>query len=137
MILGFGIDLLEKNRIEKVYNNFNSNFVEKILSLEELSLFNEVEDYNKKIYFLAKRFSVKEAFLKAVGIGMGRGILMKDITLKNNSFGKPELELNNISRDFLIKYFNNIDYDKINFIVSITDEKLLINTAVIIDYDKY
>ena len=137
MILGFGIDLLEKNRIEKVYNNFNSNFVEKILSLEELSLFNEVEDYNKKIYFLAKRFSVKEAFLKAVGIGMGRGILMKDITLKNNSFGKPELELNNISRDFLIKYFNNIDYDKINFIVSITDERLLINTAVIIDYDKY
>ena len=137
MILGFGIDLLEKNRIEKVYNNFNSNFVEKILSLEELSLFNEVEDYNKKIYFLAKRFSVKEAFLKAVGIGMGRGILMKDITLKNNSFGKPELELIDRAKNFLIKYFNNIDYDKINFIVSITDEKLLINTAVIIDYDKY
>ena len=68
---------------------------------------------------------------------MGRGILMKDITLKNNSFGKPELELIDRAKNFLIKYFNNIDYDKINFIVSITDEKLLINTAVIIDYDKY
>lgn len=137
MILGLGIDLLEKNRIKKVYEKFDNFFAQKILSYEEVELFNLTNDFDKRVHFLAKRFSVKESFLKAVGIGIGRGILMKDITLKNNNLGKPELELNDNAKNFLTKLYNNIDYNKINFIVSVTDEKLLINTVVVLDYDKF
>ena len=74
--------------------------------------------------------------LANVGIGMGRGILMTDITLTKNNFGKPEIVLNNNSKNFISQYYN-VDYNKIHFIVSVTDEKSLINTAVIIDYDKF
>ena len=136
MILGFGIDLLEKNRIEAVYNKFILVFLIKILSVKEIELFSNLENDSKKIAFISKCFSVKESFLKAVGIGMGRGILMTDITLTKNNFGKPEILLNENSKNFISKYYN-IDYKKINFIVSVTDERSLINTAVIIDYDKF
>lgn len=136
MILGFGIDLLEKNRIEAVYNKFSLVFLKKILSVKEIELFSNLENDSKKIAFISKCFSVKESFLKAVGIGMGRGILMTDITLTKNNFGKPEILLNENSKNFISKYYN-IDYKKINFIVSVTDERSLINTAVIIDYDKF
>ena len=136
MILGFGIDLLEKNRIEAIYNKFSLVFLKKILSVKEIELFSNLENNSKKIAFISKCFSVKESFLKAVGIGMGRGILMTDITLTKNNFGKPEILLNENSKNFISKYYN-IDYKKINFIVSVTDERSLINTAVIIDYDKF
>lgn len=136
MILGFGIDLLEKNRIEAIYNKFSLVFLKKILSVKEIELFSNLENDSKKIAFISKCFSVKESFLKAVGIGMGRGILMTDITLTKNNFGKPEILLNENSKNFISKYYN-IDYKKINFIVSVTDERSLINTAVIIDYDKF
>lgn len=136
MILGFGIDLLEQNRIESVYNRFGIAFLKKVLSTKEIELFSSLENNNRKIAFISKCFSVKESFLKAVGIGMGRGILMTDITLTKNNFGKPEILLNENSKNFISKYYN-IDYKKINFIVSVTDERSLINTAVIIDYDKF
>ncbi|HOT58887.1 MAG TPA: holo-ACP synthase, partial [Spirochaetales bacterium] len=39
---------------------------------------------------LAARFAAKEAFGKALGTGL-KGIALKDILVRNNSVGKPEL----------------------------------------------
>lgn len=136
MILGLGIDILDKNRIAKVYKKFDKYFADKILSNTELELFDKNDDFEKKISFLSKRFSAKESLLKAIGIGMGRGVFLKDITLKNNELGKPELLLNNVAKKFIKNYYNSIDFDKIIFFVSLTDEKDLVNTVVVIDYDK-
>ena len=138
MILGLGIDILDKNRVAKIYKKFDKYFANRILSDAEIELFSKigVDDFDKKISFLTKRFSDKESLLKALGIGMGRGILLKDITLKNNKLGKPELFLNNVAKNFIKNYYNDIDFDKVIFFISLTDEKNLVNTAVVIDYDK-
>ena len=138
MILGLGIDILDKNRVAKIYKKFDKYFANRILSDVEIELFSKigVDDFDKKISFLTKRFSAKESLLKALGIGMGRGILLKDITLKNNKLGKPELFLNNVAKNFIKNYYNDIDFDKVIFFISLTDEKNLVNTAVVIDYDK-
>ena len=54
MILGVGVDLLNINRVEMVFNKFSTRFVDRILADEELELYKKAKN---KINFLAKRFS--------------------------------------------------------------------------------
>lgn len=132
MILGLGIDIIYEDRVEKIYNNFGYRFVKKVLSQKEIEIYNTIIDKNKKINFLTKRFSSKESFLKALGIGLGNGIKMSDISVLNNLKGKPEI----ILEDSTLKYINKLyNIENIHFNISITDEKNLINTIVIISND--
>ncbi|MBO4956565.1 MAG: holo-ACP synthase [Rickettsiales bacterium] len=132
MILGVGIDLLDVNRIEKLFGKFDSNrFAEKILSKREMELFSNIGDISKKINFIAKRFSSKESVLKAIGLGLGRGIGLTDISVLNDILGKPEISFNESSMRFLENFYN-IDYKNIDFKMSVTDENNLVNTIVII-----
>lgn len=132
MILGLGIDIIYEDRVEKIYNNFGYRFVKKVLSQKEIEIYNTIIDKNKKINFLTKRFSSKESFLKALGIGLGNSIKMSDISVLNNLKGKPEI----ILEDGTLKYINKLyNIENIHFNISITDEKNLINTIVIISND--
>ena len=72
MILGIGIDLLNVNRVKVLYEKYKDKLPYKILSQEELDLY---KNSNKKELFIAKRFSCKESFSKALGTGIGRGIM--------------------------------------------------------------
>lgn len=129
MILGIGIDLIDIDRIRKVNDKYGKKFVIKILSDEEKKIFDTIEIKNKKNNFLAKRFSAKESFLKALGIGLGHGIEFSDISIINNSYGKPEIYLNKKAKNIVENLYKS---DIINFAISITDEKNLINTITII-----
>ena len=131
MILGLGIDLVDSNRIKKIFNKFGNKFLLKILSEEENMIFGKIEKINKKNNFLAKRFSAKESFLKALGIGLGRGIEFKDISILNNNYGKPEILLSEKAKK-IIENLYKIDIIEIKIHVSITDEKNLINVITII-----
>jgi holo-[acyl-carrier protein] synthase len=42
---------------------------------------------------LAARFAAKEAFLKALGLGLRSGISWQDMTVVHDSLGKPSLDL--------------------------------------------
>lgn len=132
MILGVGIDLLKLKRIEDIYSKFQDKALEKILSYEEINFLKNNKKYSNKIEnFLAKRFSAKESFLKALGIGMGRGIDLIDISVINDSLGKPEIFLSKKAVDFIEKKYNvKINNVKIN--VSISDDNCIINSIVII-----
>lgn len=57
MIKGVGVDIVEINRIEL-------KIAQRILSIDELKLFNNMNDTRKK-EFLAGRFAIKEALFKA------------------------------------------------------------------------
>ena len=132
MILGVGIDLLNVYRVKRLFNKFSDNkFANKILSTHEMDVFNNIIDIYKKINFLAKKFSSKESLLKAIGIGLGRGIGLTDISILNDELGKPSIVLNKYASEFLSKMYN-IDYNNIVFNISITDESNLINSIVII-----
>ncbi|MEX2949117.1 holo-ACP synthase [Staphylococcus warneri] len=89
MIYGIGLDLIEIERIEKVYNKQKQKFVERILSKEEQIKFNDFSQQKRKIEYLAGRFATKEAFSKALGTGLGKTIAFHDINCYNDHLGKP------------------------------------------------
>lgn len=85
MILGIGSDLCAISRIEALKDRFGERFVTRILGQNELSLFEKAKN---KSAFLAKRFSAKEAFAKALGTGV-RGFCFKDIDSFSDALGAP------------------------------------------------
>lgn len=89
MIYGIGLDLIEIERIENVYNKQKQKFVERILSKEEQIKFNSFSQQKRKIEYLAGRFATKEAFSKALGTGLGKTIAFHDINCYNDYLGKP------------------------------------------------
>ncbi|MEC9206278.1 MAG: holo-ACP synthase [Pseudomonadota bacterium] len=99
MIKGIGIDLVQKNRIELIHKKYKDSFARKILSKNELVQYKNSES---KTTFLSKRFASKEAFSKAIGTGLYRnGLYPADITIKHDTFGKPEFLINKKTMLFL------------------------------------
>ena len=111
-IFGIGVDIVDLDRIRKIYSKYGIKFAYKILSK------NEIEDFNAaktKSSFLAKRFAAKEAIGKALGIGILNGFLLKNISIKHNDLGKPMVIFN--KRKEFDLYSNKIIH------ISISDEK--------------
>ena len=131
MILGIGTDLLDESRIKKVFSKFENRTLKKFLSEEEIAVFNGIEDEAKRVNFVAKRFSAKESILKAMGIGLGRGLELKNISIMNNEQGKPYIKFNSIAEEFIGNFYKK-DMKNIKFVLSITDEKDLINAITIV-----
>lgn len=84
-----GCDLIEVERIKKLIlkNNINDVF-----SIEEQQYCNKFID---KEEHYAGFFCAKEAFLKALGIGIKKGINLNEINIKHNENGKPYILLSN------------------------------------------
>jgi len=131
MILGIGIDLLSVRRIELLYLKFSTRLPDRILSAEE---FDDYETCKDKIGFLAKRFCAKEAFSKALGTGIGRGINFSDITITNDVLGKPIITISSNGISFIENFFKK-DAKNMQFDISITDQSQHVNCFVIISYN--
>ena len=90
MIVGIGTDLISISRIEKVHNRFGARFARRILGVDEMDEYHARKNKNT---FLAKRFAVKEAAVKALGTGEREGVLLKDFSLSHDRLGKPILQI--------------------------------------------
>ena len=77
-IYGIGTDITNIKRIRKSINN--KKFIERIFDKSEIKKCNNVK---KKINCYAKRFAAKEAFSKAIGLGMSKGINFREIVVHN------------------------------------------------------
>lgn len=134
MILGVGTDLILVERIENLMTKFKAKFERKIFTANEILAAKKIKISKKNISaktrFYAKRFAAKEAFAKALGLGIGRGINFCDIEVGNNKFGKPEIKILNGKEKFFKKYFN---CKKIAIHLSLSDEKSLAMAIVIIE----
>ena len=113
-----GIDLLEVERIKKIYLNYENKFLKKILTNNEIKQIKK----NQKIYYkIAGKFSAKEAVVKAMGTGFSDGIKIKDIEIINLKSGKPIINLHGKAK----KRIGNIESSSISisndgdFVVSI------------------
>src|SRR3546814_5028026 len=71
-VAGIGVDLLRLDRIERVFARHGERFVRRILGPQEIEKFNSRyrRDPQRGLRFLATRFAAKEAFSKAIGLGM-------------------------------------------------------------------
>ncbi len=134
MILGIGTDIINILRIKKLVAEFDDKFCNKILTKNEFELAKKIDNLDKKIAFISKRFAAKEAFSKACGIGIGRGINFLDIEIYNDEFGKPLIKILNDKERFLLQHFAQ---NKIKIHLSLSDEKDLAQAMVIIENTNY
>ena len=111
--IGTGIDIVEIARIEKTYNRYEQNFASKILHDQELE---ELENSTDHIAFIAKRFAVKEAFVKALGTGIRGEVNWRSMYVLHDKKGKPTLA-------FTPEFAKEIHAHTLDVHISISDEK--------------
>ena len=91
MIVGVGTDLIEIARIEAVFARRGGAFARRILGPGELKKFESrlTRAHARGIAFLATRFAAKEAFSKAIGLGMRSPMTWRSMELLNAPSGQP------------------------------------------------
>lgn len=90
MICGTGIDLVENERLAEIIAKWGSKFLRRVFSDNEI---NYCERHVQASANYGARFAAKESFLKALGIGMGMGVKLKEIEVICDENGKPDLVL--------------------------------------------
>ena len=88
MIFGIGVDVLQVERIEKVFNKHGQRFLDHLLMPQERA---QLERTARPIRFLAMRFAAKEAIVKAMGTGFSHGVWIRDVGIEQNSWGRPQV----------------------------------------------
>ncbi|MCP4395440.1 MAG: holo-ACP synthase [Alphaproteobacteria bacterium] len=129
MILGLGNDLADIRRIEKLLNRFGNNFKQKVFTTKEIAKANQVA-HTEEAASYTKRFAAKEACVKALGTGFGKGIYYKEIEILTLPSGQPSITLHGKALEKL-KSLSKAP-DSININVSITDEYPYASAVVII-----
>ena len=123
-IFGIGTDIANINRIEKSLKN--KNFIKRIFNSSEIKKCNT--QINKANCF-AKRFAAKEAFSKAIGTGISKGINFNEIIVENNSLGKPNIKLKGKTQSIVKKIIKKKPF---NILLSLSDEKKYAIAIIII-----
>src|SRR5690348_9099261 len=88
MIYGVGMDMLEISRMKKIMEGKAAQrFLERILTPSEREL--AAARRGRLSEFIAGRFAVKEAVVKALGCGIGQHVGFQDIEVLPDALGKP------------------------------------------------
>ncbi len=134
MILGVGIDLVSVGRIEHLMSQFGEKFPQKIFTANEIKRAEKIkvsqDSALPRALFYAKRFAAKEAFSKALGLGIGRGVDFLDIEIENDDFGAPKIKILNGKEVFVKKHFACKNFA---IHLSISDENPLATAIAIIE----
>ncbi|MFC1825173.1 holo-ACP synthase [Thermodesulfobacteriota bacterium] len=90
MIYGIGIDLVDIKRVAKVIQRWDDRFIKRVFTEDEAAAC-----YQRAFppSPFALRFAAKEAFSKALGLGMRNGVRWRDIEVFHHPGGKPDLKL--------------------------------------------
>tara|TARA_Y100001968_G_C19245440_1_gene661626 strand:- start:215 stop:604 length:390 start_codon:yes stop_codon:yes gene_type:complete len=89
LIYSIGTDLLQKDRVEKVLYKYKGKFLNKVLTVKEIDIFDSIDSPKKKIDFLSNNFAAKEAVSKVLGTGFSLGVTLKSIEIIRNLNGSP------------------------------------------------
>ena len=124
-IIGTGIDIVEVRRISLILNKKN-NFKKRIFSKNEIKQSKTKKNF---FHFFAKRFAAKEAFSKALGTGIAKGLNFNEIEVKSSISGKPSIVITGKSLKVIKKLTKK---KKIKIFLSLTDESKYAIAMVII-----
>lgn len=117
MIYGIGTDIIQISRIEAALVRSGDRFAEKILGPEELQKYLQRKEKVavRGLRFLATRFAAKEAFSKALGLGMRMPMTWRAMQTLNAPSGKPVVVTSGVLKEFM-------DNNGLTAQVTITDE---------------
>lgn len=94
MIYGIGTDIVLVRRIQDLIERYGERFARRVLGPDELN------EYHRRLArgghgpaysarYLAKRFAAKEAFSKALGLGLREPMTLLSLQILNNPRGQP------------------------------------------------
>jgi holo-[acyl-carrier protein] synthase len=131
MIFGVGTDLCDVRRIEATLARRGERFAEKVLGADELRVFRDrrARTEQRGLRYLATRFSAKEAFSKAVGLGIRMPMTWRACEVLNHPSGQPYIRLNGA----LAEWF---DARGLQAHVSVTDESDYAASFVVVELAK-
>ena len=123
-IYGIGTDITNINRIKKLIKN--KKFIYRIFHKSEINKCNKQKNISN---CYAKRFAAKEAFSKALGTGISKGINFREIYVNNVSTGKPTIKLEGKTKMFTEK---KLKTKKFGMFLSLSDDKPFALATVVI-----
>ena len=117
MVYGIGTDVCDVRRIRASLDKHGDRFARKILSEAELATWRSRSARwpERGIRYLATRFSAKEAFSKAVGLGMRMPMTWKLCEIGKLQSGKPVIVLHGVLKEWC-------EARGLSALVSVTDE---------------
>ena len=95
MIYGIGTDICDVRRIAASLARRGDRFAERVLGPHEIEVFRarRAKVEARGISYLATRFSAKEAFSKAIGMGMRMPMTWRACEVVKAASGKPQIRL--------------------------------------------
>jgi len=91
MIFGIGTDICEVRRIAAAQTRHGDRFAQRVLGPAELQVWRARGQRwpERAVRYLATRFSAKEAFSKAVGLGLRMPMTWRHCEILNHASGAP------------------------------------------------
>lgn len=98
MIAGIGTDIVLLERIQRLFDRYGERFARRVLGPDELVEFERRRSRgtsdgrtgtDRAVRYLAKRFAGKEAFSKALGLGLRGPMTLLSLQILNDRRGKP------------------------------------------------
>ena len=128
MIYGIGTDICDVRRIRASLKRYGERFAKKILSDAELKIWQDRSARwpHRGVSYLATRFSAKEAFSKAIGLGMRLPMTWRDCEIAKQPSGKPTIVLHGALKEWF-------DARHLSAQVSVTDETDYAASFVVIE----
>lgn len=127
-IAGIGIDLLRVDRIRAALERHGDRFATKILGQAELAVFQarRARDPGRGLRYIATRFAAKEAFSKAIGLGMRMPMTWTRVQVLNAPGGRPALVISEPLKSWFEERYGAAH-------VSLTDETDMAAAYVIVE----
>ena len=128
MIYGIGTDVCDIRRIRASFERHGERFAHKILSEAELATWRarSARWPERGLRFLATRFSAKEAFSKAVGLGMRMPMTWRLCEVGKLASGQPVIVLHGPLKEWF-------DARGLSAHVSVTDESDYAASFVVVE----
>ncbi len=117
MIYGIGTDICDVRRIRASLERHGDRFADKILSKDEFATWKtrSARWPERGVRYLATRFSAKEAFSKAIGLGMRMPMTWRLCEIAKLPSGAPAVVLHGALKDWF-------EARNLHALVSVTDE---------------
>lgn len=132
MIFGIGTDICDVRRIEATLQRQGERFARKVLSDAEFGVWQKRSARwpHRGLSYLATRFSAKEAFSKAIGLGMRLPMAWQRCEIANLSSGQPVIVLHGELKDWF-------DAQGLRAHVTVTDETDYAASFVVVEKDEF
>ena len=128
MIYGIGTDICDVRRVRASFERHGERFALKILSDAEFATWQarSARWPERGLRYLATRFSAKEAFSKAIGLGMRLPMTWRNCEIAKAASGKPGIVLHGALKEWF-------EAKVLSAHVSVTDETEYAASFVVVE----